>query len=272
MSRESLEDKAKKSFKWYTYVDQKLNQKLKKFIKEHGIKSKAEMIRKGLESYLNYATEILSDKKENALPYDKLVNEEIDKALSDFPKYNGYYEEFKQKLSPLKISVLMLEKFEEMPEKMKEHIKRLKKAVLDLEQSVMVRFEQPSPLRFQNRFDIMHVEDNELDRETIKAYFEGKGLTVLTAATSEEAMEILKSATPRLVLVDLNLTNSELKGDEFCKRLKEMEEYEEIPVIIISAFVSRLEKSRLLSETQADDLIFKPIRMLAELDKVKKYL
>ena len=48
--------------------------------------------------------------------------------------------------------------------------------------------------------------------------------------------------------------------------------YNAIPIILISAVVSEKEKKEILTVTEADDIIIKPIDKLADLDVILKYL
>jgi CheY-like chemotaxis protein len=265
-------EKLKKKYKWYTYVDKILNNKLNEFVEHYEIKSKAKVIRKSVDSYLTFVNKILDNEDLNIESLNKKIDSKILEAIESFYKYKGFYDVLKQKISPLKVLVFMCEEILDDPEKLTENIKRLKRGVLELEKEVRVRFEEPSPLRFQKIFDILYIEDNPLDRETIKIYFQRKDLVIHTVETSEDALEILKYATPKLFMLDLNLKTSNLEGEEFSKLIKSKDEYQDIPIIIISAFVSELEKHKLLLETNADDLIIKPIRELADLDLILKYL
>ncbi|MBD3214312.1 MAG: response regulator [Candidatus Lokiarchaeota archaeon] len=272
MGKKPKDDSLKKDIKWYTYVNHNLDNTLNNFIDKYNIKSKAELIRKSVSSYLTYVELITENYFEDIQPFDVKIDEIISTALGDYKKYEGSYEELKQNISPLKILIFMLEDLINDPDKLNDNIERLKKAINELEKAVRIRFEEPSPLRFQKRFDILHIEDNELDRETINIYFEGKGISIHSIETSEEALDILKYATPKIILLDLDLKTSNLQGKEFCKYVKTKEEYKDIQVVIMSAYVSKLGKYNILSETLADEIIIKPIRKLADLDGILDFL
>jgi CheY-like chemotaxis protein len=54
--------------------------------------------------------------------------------------------------------------------------------------------------------------------------------------------------------------------------LKSKPQYNTIPIILISAVISEIEKKEILRYTGADDIIIKPIDKLADLDVLFKYL
>ncbi len=90
--------------------------------------------------------------------------------------------------------------------------------------------------------------------------------------TSDEAMSILKTLTPRVILLDVNLKTSNINGDNLCQMLKSNNKYSYIPIILISAVFSENKKKEILTSTRANDVIFKPIDKLKDLDILFKYL
>lgn len=264
--------KIKKDIKWYTYVDKRLDEQLKDFVKRFDIKSQAKAIRQSVDLFLYFA-EFIQEKYIKSNTYNKEQIKAITmESLKSYKAYHGFYEEIKQQISPLKTAILIASEFSNDHAKMSSSMKNIEKAVNKLERVIRKRFEQPSPLRFQKEFDILHIEDNELDREIIKAYFEEKGLTVNSVETAEEALELLKYATPRIILLDLDLKTSNIQGDELCKRLKGSNDYRNIPIVIMTAIITRMQKHDIISETKADGLIIKPIKELKEIDKILDYI
>ncbi|MFV0500977.1 MAG: response regulator transcription factor [Bacteroidales bacterium] len=74
---------------------------------------------------------------------------------------------------------------------------------------------------------------------------------------------------PDLIITDLNMPV--MRGEEFLKYLKSMDEYKSIKVIILSSNDSTTEKIRLL-EMGADDYIVKPFNPIELNIRVKKLL
>ncbi|MBD3228946.1 MAG: response regulator [Candidatus Lokiarchaeota archaeon] len=272
MTDKKTKKKLKKDIKWYTYVDAELDQKLQGFMKDNDITNQAMIIRKSVQSYLNYV-DLINQNIVKETSYEcKEIDKIITKAIRDYKTTFGFYEELKQHLSPLKMGILLMEDQNSLSKELKRNLKNIKKAVLELERSIKKRFEEPHPLRFETKFDILHIEDNELDRMTIKSYFEKKGCAINSVETTEEALEILKIATPKVILLDLNLKTSQIQGDEFSQFLKSKSEYKSIPIVMMTAFISKTKTHEFLQYTEADDIIIKPINKLADLDIIIDYI
>jgi CheY-like chemotaxis protein len=266
--------KLKKEIKWYTYVDSNLDSKLQDFMEEYEIKNQAKIIRNFVNCGINYVNAIFRKQPyKNSQNYDEVeLDNLIRKAIDTYEIDNNFQEELKQKLSPLKLSLLILNNFIEEEEKLSEVIQNAISALEDLEISVKRHFEEPSIIRFVKKIDILYVEDNELERKTVDHFYKAQGVAIKSVETSDEALYLLKTLTPRAILLDINLKTSNIKGDELCQMLKSSGQYNSIPIILISAVFSEKEKETILTNTGADDIIFKPIDKLKELDVLFKYL
>ena len=265
-------EKSKKEVKWYTYVDSKLDSKLKEFMEQYDIKKQAKIIRDSVSYYIDYVKQVLQKSTDRKDYNDKYIGDFIKEAIDIYELNMTYYEELKQKLSPLKVSILMLNNFLNEPNKLVENIENVKNALLELEISIKRRFEEPKLIRHVKKFDILYIEDNELERKTVDTYFKRKELDIKSIETSEEGLDILKVSTPRAILLDIDLKTSNINGDKLCQMLKSKPQYSTIPIILISAVVSEKEKGEILTSTGADDIIIKPIDKLADLDVLFKYI
>ena len=266
--------KIKKDIKWYTYVDSFLDSKLHDFMEEYKINNQAEIIRNCVSNCIDYLNAIFQKKsRDGPQKYDEIeLDNLITKAINGYEIGNGFHEELKQKLSPLKLSLLMLNNYIEDKENLLKGIQNAISALEDIELSVKRHFEEPKLIRFIKKFDILYIEDNELERKTIDTYFKRKGVDIKSVETSEEGLDILKVSTPQAFLLDIDLRNSNIDGAKLCQMLKSKELYEAIPIILISAVVSEKKRKEILKNTEADDLIIKPIDKLADLDVLLKYL
>jgi CheY-like chemotaxis protein len=263
--------KSKKDVKWYTYVDSELDNKLKYFMEEHNVKIQAKIIRDCVNYYMDYVNYVL-DKTSEKNEYDeRYINKFIKEAIDFHDLNKSLYEELKQRLSPLKVSILMLNNSLDDPNKLKESIDNINNALKDLENLIKQRFEEPKLIRHVKKFDLLYIEDNKLERKTIDTYFKRKEVDIKSVETSEEGLEILKVFTPQAILLDIDLKTSNLNGDRLCQMLKSKKQYSSIPIILISAVVSENEKKEILASTKADDIIIKPIDKLADLDVLFKY-
>jgi CheY-like chemotaxis protein len=82
---------------------------------------------------------------------------------------------------------------------------------------------------------ILLVEDNLDTRNAVVAFFELKGLAVVTATDGAEAIGRLEAGLrPSVMLVDLMLP--EVTGWDLLQHLREEPELREIPTVVITAF------------------------------------
>ena len=102
---------------------------------------------------------------------------------------------------------------------------------------------------------ILVVDDSETDREALRASLLGKGYAVLTAQDGLEALDLVRSHKPGLVVTDLMMPR--LSGAEFCRLLKEDPDTASIPVILVTARNS-LGDMVFGIQMGADDYVAKP--------------
>ncbi len=266
--------KLKKDVKWYTYVDSSLDSKLKQFMSKHGVRNQAKIMRSCVSNFIDYAT--ISYQKKSKKESSELNEEQLDQFIRDaiiaYEDGDNFQEELKQKISPLKVAVLMLEKLLDEPDRFLTIFSNAKVAIEELETLVKQRYEEPKLVRFVKKVDILYIEDNDLERKSLDTYFKRNGVNIKSIETSDEGLYLLKQLTPKVILLDINLKTSKLNGDQFCRILKSNEEYRRIPIILISAVVTPSEKEKILESTLADDVIIKPIEKLKDLDVLFKYV
>ncbi|MGR3486261.1 MAG: phosphate regulon transcriptional regulator PhoB [Paracoccaceae bacterium] len=108
---------------------------------------------------------------------------------------------------------------------------------------------------------VLVVEDEPAQREVLIYNLEADGYRVSRAATGAEAMEVVGTDPPDLVLLDWMIPDG--SGIEICRRIRARAETAPIPVIIVSARAEEGDRVRGL-DTGADDYVVKPYS-LAEL-------
>ena len=79
---------------------------------------------------------------------------------------------------------------------------------------------------------LLIVEDDPNSREGYRAYLSGAGFTVHTLAGGAHAVDVIRSSTPDLVVLDLGLPD--LDGWEVARRLKSDEQTQRIPIVAFS--------------------------------------
>jgi CheY-like chemotaxis protein len=87
----------------------------------------------------------------------------------------------------------------------------------------------------ENTKTIMVVDDNPDIITIVRTILEGKGFNVLSAASGVECLETLKSQKPDLIVLDIMMP--EMDGLEVLTRLKAMAEFNNVPVVLLTAKV-----------------------------------
>jgi CheY-like chemotaxis protein len=103
------------------------------------------------------------------------------------------------------------------------------------------------------------VDDDEAIRVMLTRALEHDGITVLQAASGDEAVSILRLMRPNVVLLDAMLP--QVHGFEICAALKRSQ-LKDLPVIMISAVYRGWEHAREIQETHgADYFVEKPFEI-----------
>jgi signal transduction histidine kinase/DNA-binding response OmpR family regulator len=80
---------------------------------------------------------------------------------------------------------------------------------------------------------ILLVEDDEPTREVMRRTLEKEGWQVIVAENGRVALERLQATKPELILLDLMMP--EMDGFEFVARMREREDWRQIPVVVVTA-------------------------------------
>jgi len=100
------------------------------------------------------------------------------------------------------------------------------------------------------------VDDDNLLRRGLIGLARRCGYEVMEAQNGVEALAQVKARTPDLVVTDLHMPH--MDGVELIRRLRELPEMEEKPIMVVTADETRATKINLL-QSGADDFICKPI-------------
>lgn len=117
---------------------------------------------------------------------------------------------------------------------------------------------------------ILIVEDEEATRETWTEFFENAGYGVLQAGDGQTALELARTERPSIVLLDLRLPV--LDGYQVCQRLKSDPTTSQIPIIMITAFLTGSDDTVRGIEYGADDYLNKPVDLDVLAARVKMIL
>lgn len=116
---------------------------------------------------------------------------------------------------------------------------------------------------------ILVVDDQPINVQLLKRKLEREGMTVATSYSGREALDLVKTNRPDLILLDVMMP--EMDGIEVCQRLQADKETKAIPVIFITARTSKEGKIEGLG-VGAVDYITKPIDLDETLARVQTQL
>ncbi len=102
---------------------------------------------------------------------------------------------------------------------------------------------------------ILIVEDNVNLSEILKDLLENNGFFVVTAQNAEEALEILKSFEPDLILADILMPG--MDGFEMFSKIRSIPKLRTVPFVFLTALSDQENKFKGLG-LGADDYISKP--------------
>lgn len=102
---------------------------------------------------------------------------------------------------------------------------------------------------------ILVVDDDQDAREYLALCFTNLNYQVIEAGNGEEALKLAKSEQPDVIVLDVIMPD--LDGYQVCRKLKDSEETEHIPVILITV-LRKLEDEIRGFEAGAHDYISKP--------------
>ena len=104
--------------------------------------------------------------------------------------------------------------------------------------------------------EILVVEDNNRNRRLMRILLKARGYEVIEAATGAEAMDYLRDHVPDLILMDIQLPQTD--GLALTREIKSDPKTKGIPIIAVTAYAMKGDRERML-EAGCDGYISKPI-------------
>ena len=114
---------------------------------------------------------------------------------------------------------------------------------------------------------ILLVEDNELNRDMLIRRLNRAGLEVIAAGDGQQALELMVSEQPAVVLMDMNLPV--MDGWTACREARKDERIRQIPIIALTAHAMEADRLQAL-EAGCDDYATKPVDFPGLLIKIEK--
>ncbi len=103
---------------------------------------------------------------------------------------------------------------------------------------------------------ILIVDDNAVNLKLTRILLEKEGYQVQTAADAEEALKLLETSKPRLILMDIQLPG--MDGLELTRQLKSGAETQDIVILALTAYAMKGDDEK-AKAAGCDGYITKPI-------------
>jgi CheY-like chemotaxis protein len=116
---------------------------------------------------------------------------------------------------------------------------------------------------------ILVVDDSADNRELTQILLEFDGFEVRMAEDATQALSLLKSYRPSLILMDVQLPG--MDGLELTRRLRQDTSLQGVPIVALSAYAMAAEKANALA-AGCDGYITKPINTRTFASTVRQYL
>ena len=116
---------------------------------------------------------------------------------------------------------------------------------------------------------ILIVDDTPVNLKLTRILLVNEGYKVLTAGSAEEALELLRSFHPSLVLADIQLPG--IDGLEFTRRVKADPATQDIMVVALTAFAMKGDEQKAV-DAGCDGYITKPIDTRSLGARIREYL
>ena len=120
-----------------------------------------------------------------------------------------------------------------------------------------------------NGHPILIVDDNESNLKLMKAVFDSDDYVVKTAMDAEEAIKVLETFAPRLILMDLQLPG--MDGLELTRLLKADPARRQITILALTAYAMKGDEDKAIA-AGCDGYITKPIDTRSLIKLIDTYL
>jgi two-component system, cell cycle response regulator DivK len=116
---------------------------------------------------------------------------------------------------------------------------------------------------------ILVVDDSPLNLKLVRVILQGEGYDVHTAADAEEAMRVMQTFRPRVILTDLRLPGED--GLDLTRRLKSQATTKDIVILAVTGCVLEGDEARALA-AGCDGYITKPFDIASLKQVIARHL
>ena len=121
----------------------------------------------------------------------------------------------------------------------------------------------------ESKGTILYVEDNPDNRLLVRRVLLSEDYSLLEATDAMDALNILKTARPDLILMDINMPD--MDGYTLTAKIKSLPGFERVPILAVTANVMRGDKEKTL-EAGCDGYIQKPLDIEQLTREIEKFL
>lgn len=104
--------------------------------------------------------------------------------------------------------------------------------------------------------NILVVDDEPNNFDVIEAFLSEQDYQLFYASNGESALKSLEALQPDIILLDVMMPG--IDGIEVCRRIKAMPEWQNVPIIMVTALSSKEDLARCIN-AGADDFVGKPV-------------
>lgn len=116
---------------------------------------------------------------------------------------------------------------------------------------------------------VLYIEDNPDNRMLVKRILLSEDYSLLEAKDAFEALNVLETARPDLILMDINMP--EMDGYTLTAKIKSLPGFARVPILALTANVMRGDKEKTL-EAGCDGYIQKPIDIDQLTREIERYI
>lgn len=116
---------------------------------------------------------------------------------------------------------------------------------------------------------ILHVEDNEDNRQIVRDLFEFRGYRIVEAFDGESGVQMASTLKPDLILMDIQLPK--MNGYEAIRAIKSDPALKSIPIVVITSYALSGDSQKAF-DAGADDYMAKPYKPMDLLKKVEAWI
>jgi DNA-binding response OmpR family regulator len=113
---------------------------------------------------------------------------------------------------------------------------------------------------------VLLVEDDDAVRGLFEDALKSAGFSVRAVSLASDSFEALREGTPDVIVLDLGMPRGTLQGMEMLARLRDVETWRDIPVVILSAFGDVVNRD-VTTRLGVAAILAKPLVEVAELTR-----